>query len=92
VSELVANALLHGGAAEFLRLRRTPRRVVVEVFDREAALPRPRIADSDAESGRGLFLVRRVASRWGARRVPGGKAVWCEFEVPAADAPQAVFG
>ncbi len=83
VSELVANALLHVGAAEALRLRRTPSRVVVEVFDAERAMPRPRLADVDAESGWGLHLVRRVASRWGARAVPGGKAVWCEFEIPA---------
>ena len=83
VSELVANALLYGGAAEQLRLRRSANRVVVEVFDREPAMPRPRIADADAESGRGLFLVRRVAHRWGARAVPGGKAVWCEFDLTA---------
>jgi anti-sigma regulatory factor (Ser/Thr protein kinase) len=82
VSELVANALLYGGAAEQLKLRRWPGRIVVEVFDREPAMPRPRIADADAESGRGLFLVRRVAQRWGARPVAGGKAVWCEFIVP----------
>ncbi|MFI5954727.1 SpoIIE family protein phosphatase [Cryptosporangium sp. NPDC051539] len=83
VSELVANALLYGGAAEQLRLRRSANRIVVEVFDREPAMPRPRIADADAESGRGLFLVRRVARRWGARAVPGGKAVWCEFDLTA---------
>ena len=83
VSELVANALLYGGAAEQLRLRRSANRIVVEVFDREPAMPRPRIADADAESGRGLFLVRRVAARWGARAVPGGKAVWAEFDLAA---------
>ncbi|GAA0260301.1 SpoIIE family protein phosphatase [Cryptosporangium japonicum] len=83
VSELVANALLYGGAAEQLRLRRSASRIVIEVFDREPAMPRPRIADADAESGRGLFLVRRVAARWGARAVPGGKAVWAEFDLNA---------
>ena len=83
VSELVANALLYGGAAEQLRLRRSATRIVIEVFDREPTMPRPRIADADAESGRGLFLVRRVARRWGARAVPGGKAVWCEFDLTA---------
>ncbi|GAA3382216.1 SpoIIE family protein phosphatase [Cryptosporangium minutisporangium] len=83
VSELVANALLYGGAAEQLRLRRSVNRIVIEVFDREPAMPRPRIADADAESGRGLFLVRRVAARWGARAVPGGKAVWAEFDLTA---------
>lgn len=82
VSELVTNAILHGGAAEQLRLRRTARRVVIEVFDNGQRMPHPRAADLKAESGRGLHLVARLADRWGARPVRGGKAVWCEFDTP----------
>ena len=82
VSELVTNAILHGGAAEQLRLRRTDRRVVIEVFDQGLQMPHPRAADFKAESGRGLHLVARLADRWGARPVGGGKAVWCEFDTP----------
>ncbi len=85
VSELVTNAILHGGAAEQLRLRRTARRVVIEVFDHGARMPHPRAADLRAESGRGLHLVARLADRWGARPVRGGKAVWCEFDTPVTD-------
>jgi anti-sigma regulatory factor (Ser/Thr protein kinase) len=85
VSELVTNAILHGGAAEQLRLRRTARRVVIEVFDRGRRMPHPRVADLKAESGRGLHLVARLADRWGARLVRGGKAVWCEFDTPVSD-------
>lgn len=32
------------------------------------------------EGGRGLFLVNRLARRWGATRLSTGKVVW--FEMP----------
>ncbi|QFG26396.1 ATP-binding SpoIIE family protein phosphatase [Actinomadura sp. WMMB 499] len=35
-----------------------------------------------ADAGRGLHVVGRLARRWGVRRTPGGKAVWCEQELP----------
>jgi hypothetical protein len=63
-------------------LRRTPLRVVVEVLDNGRRMPHPRVAELDAESGRGLHLVSRLADRWGARPVHGGKVVWCEFDIP----------
>jgi serine phosphatase RsbU (regulator of sigma subunit)/anti-sigma regulatory factor (Ser/Thr protein kinase) len=88
VSELVTNAILHGEAAKQLRLRRTAWRVVVEVFDNGRRMPHPRVADLDAESGRGLHLVSRLADRWGARPVHGGKVVWCEFDVPVPSAEE----
>ncbi len=79
VGELVANAVLHSGSAQELRLRRTPHRVVLEVLDRSPRTPRPRPVDPEAESGRGMHLVAKLADRWGARPLDGGKSVWCEF-------------
>lgn len=79
VGELVANAVLHSGVAQEMRLRRTARRVVLEVLDRSPRAPQPRPADPQAESGRGLHLVAQLADRWGARPLDGGKSVWCEF-------------
>ena len=38
--------------------------------------------DGMADNGRGLHVVGRLATRWGVRRTPGGKAVWCEQELP----------
>jgi anti-sigma regulatory factor (Ser/Thr protein kinase) len=81
VSELVTNAVVHGESARQLRLRKTPSRVIVEVFDNGRRMPHPRVADLDAESGRGLHLVAKIADRWGARPVHGGKVVWCEFDL-----------
>ncbi|WP_344607775.1 ATP-binding SpoIIE family protein phosphatase [Streptomyces glaucus] len=85
VSELVANSLQHGTPPMRLRLRRTDRRLIVEVTDGDDHLPRRRRAEPADESGRGIAIVATIASNWGCRRTPGGgKAVWCEFALPAA--------
>jgi serine phosphatase RsbU (regulator of sigma subunit) len=68
-------------AKEFiLRLRRGDTSVWVEVFDPDLRLPRIRTAGETDEGGRGLYLVEQLATRWGSRPTPEGKAVW--FELP----------
>ncbi len=68
-------------AREFtLRLRRGATAVWVEVFDPDLRLPRIRTAGETDEGGRGLYLVEQLATRWGSRPTPEGKAVW--FEMP----------
>ena len=68
-------------AREFaLRLRRGANSVWVEVFDPDLRLPRIRTAADTDEGGRGLYLVEQLATRWGSRPTPEGKAVW--FEMP----------
>ncbi|MET8831276.1 SpoIIE family protein phosphatase [Streptomyces sp. NPDC004610] len=82
-SELVANSLQHGIPPMRLRLRRTDRRLIVEVTDGDDHLPRRRRAEPGDESGRGIAIVATIATNWGSRRTPGGgKAVWCEFALP----------
>ncbi|WP_328426527.1 ATP-binding SpoIIE family protein phosphatase [Streptomyces sp. NBC_00443] len=82
-SELVANSLQHGTPPMRLRLRRTDRRLIIEVTDGDDHLPRRRRAEPADESGRGIAIVATIASSWGSRRTPGGgKAVWCEFVLP----------
>jgi hypothetical protein len=63
-----------------LRLRRGANAVWVEVFDPDLRLPRIRTAGETDEGGRGLYLVEQLATRWGSRPTPEGKAVW--FEIP----------
>jgi len=63
-----------------LRLRRGASSVWVEVFDADLRLPRIRTAGETDEGGRGLYLVEQLATRWGSRPTPEGKAVW--FEMP----------
>ncbi|MBT2445508.1 serine/threonine-protein phosphatase [Streptomyces sp. ISL-43] len=85
-SELVANSLQHGTPPMRLRLRRTDRRLIIEVTDGDDHLPRRRRAEPADETGRGISIVATIASSWGTRRTPGGgKAVWCEFALPDKD-------
>ena len=81
--ELVANSLQHGTPPMRLGLRRTDRRLIIEVTDGDDHLPRRRRADPADEAGRGISIVASIATSWGSRRTPGGgKAVWCEFVLP----------
>jgi hypothetical protein len=66
-----------------LHLRRTDRRLVIEVTDGDEHLPRRRRAEPADEAGRGISIIATIATAWGSRRTPdGGKAVWCEFALP----------
>ncbi|MCX4745309.1 ATP-binding protein [Kitasatospora sp. NBC_01287] len=84
-SELVTNAVRHTTATWLtVGLYANPRlrRVLVEVYDGSAALPRVRMVGPDQESGRGLLLVERLSLKHGAERTERGKKVWAELELP----------
>lgn len=79
VSELVANAVTHGLPPVRLSMRRTDRRLIIDVRDGDDHLPRRRLARELDENGRGIGIVSSLATNWGARATPEGKSVWCEF-------------
>ncbi|MEW2632380.1 SpoIIE family protein phosphatase [Streptomyces sp. NPDC048389] len=79
VSEVVTNAVRYAERPVTLRLLRTDV-LRCEVGDDSPQLPRQRRARDTDEGGRGLFLVNRLARRWGATRLSTGKVVW--FEIP----------
>ncbi len=81
VSEVVTNAVRYAGRPITLRLLRTDV-LRCEVGDDAPQLPRMRHAQPQEESGRGLFLVNRMAQRWGATRLSAGKVVWFEMQLP----------
>ena len=81
VSELVTNAVRYAQGPIGLRLVLEDG-LVCEVFDDSAALPRLRYPGTEDERGRGLQVVSQLAQRWGARRTPSGKVVWCELSLP----------
>ena len=85
VSELVTNAIRHATGEVTLRMV-LEGTLVCEVLDGSAALPRLRHAGRDEECGRGLEVVSQLSQRWGARRTPQGKIVWCEQALPPAPA------
>ncbi|WP_137993607.1 SpoIIE family protein phosphatase [Streptomyces vilmorinianum] len=79
ISEVVTNAVRYAERPVTLRLLKTDV-LRCEVGDDSPQLPRQRRARDTDEGGRGLFLVNRLARRWGATRLSGGKVVW--FELP----------
>ncbi|MFE9451558.1 SpoIIE family protein phosphatase [Streptomyces sp. NPDC006739] len=81
VSELVTNAIRHGGGPSRLRLIRH-RVLTCEVFDTNTGQPRPRHPRTLDEHGRGLYLIARLSRRWGSRSAADGKVVWAEQDLP----------
>lgn len=81
-SELVTNAVVHAGTdIRFsVSLDEGGQSALVEVHDDVALGPRRlragRLSSGRATRGRGLAMVRQLASKWGVRREAGGKTVW----------------
>ncbi|MEU5429685.1 ATP-binding SpoIIE family protein phosphatase [Streptomyces olivoreticuli] len=82
VSEVITNAVRYAERPISLRLLRTDV-LRCEVGDDVPQLPRLRQARPSDEGGRGLYLVNRLARRWGATRLSTGKVVWFEMALPA---------
>ena len=85
VSELVSNAVVHGGGCLSLEVTAHDGVVVVAVADGSAALPARPAADAVlgpvelAEGGRGIALIEAFGCRWGVRPHHDGKQVWVEL-------------
>ncbi|NED17710.1 ATP-binding protein, partial [Streptomyces sp. SID9913] len=85
VGELAANAVRHAAPPVRVRLIRD-RALICEVSDGSSTSPHLRRAASTDEGGRGLFMVARLADRWGTRYTPQGKVVWTEQSLPRGPA------
>ncbi len=81
LSELVTNAIRHGGSPIGVRLVYA-RTLICQVADTSSTSPRTRLAADTDEGGRGLFLVGQIAQRWGTRYTENGKIIWTEQQVP----------
>jgi len=77
VSELVTNAVVHGGGCIELAVEAHGRQVTVSVADGSSVVPRPRRADHTG--GRGLRMIESLSTRWGIQDHEGGKRVWVEL-------------
>jgi hypothetical protein len=94
VSELVSNAILHGCDPIQVRVRGTVDHPRVEVRDASVetpVLPAPLAMDHDDDLlltfGRGLSIVARVSSAWGAEIDEEGKTVWFVPQLELAEGP-----
>lgn len=90
-AELTANAVRHGhvtGRDFHLRLTATATALRIEVADtrneRRPSAGELTAPPTDAESGRGLYLVAQLADQWGVAPRAGapGKHVWAELRLP----------
>jgi anti-sigma regulatory factor (Ser/Thr protein kinase) len=77
VSELVTNAVHHGGGCVELGVQAHGDRVIVSAADGSSVVPRRRSPD-DA-GGRGLALIEAFAAGWGVEDHEGGKRVWIQL-------------
>jgi anti-sigma regulatory factor (Ser/Thr protein kinase) len=92
LSELVANAVQHGGADDTevveVRVASTPARVRVEVVDPgwQGAEPPRRIQHPDG--GYGLLLVEHLSDGWGREATAGGGSLaWFELDLDGLQEP-----
>ena len=91
ISELVTNAVRHGGAACALRICGGESFVYGELFDPGAGAPRICERDMNATGGRGLQIVDSLAGDWGVTRPSsGGKVVWFTLGLPVSHRHPAV--
>jgi anti-sigma regulatory factor (Ser/Thr protein kinase) len=82
VSELMTNAMVHGGDPASLVVDVDAGHVHVEVLDMNADLDlKPLHVGSSSEHGRGLTLVDALASSWGVSPRYVGKAVWFDLDL-----------
>ena len=82
VTEVVTNALVHGGGIVQVDIALEQDGVRVGVVDRSAAMPVRRTPDPVTPSGRGVMLIELLSVRWGTELLPegpGAKRVWFEL-------------
>lgn len=84
VSELVTNALLHGGGCTGVVVDGVDDGIRIEVHDRSPVPPLLGHASDGSLTGRGIRLVSDLAARWGAVPSDDGKVVWAEVTGAAA--------
>jgi hypothetical protein len=84
VSELVTNAMLHGGGCTGAHVFASDDGLRVEIADASPVPPVLGHASDSSLTGRGMRLVARLSRCWGAEPTDGGKVIWAELsEGPA---------
>jgi len=75
-SELITNALLHGGGRAEVRIRGIEGGLRIGVRDGETRAPLVAVTSEASMTGRGLRLVTALTARWGVTPLDDGKEVW----------------
>ena len=80
VSELVTNAVRHARSERFdVRLEVRPEALRLEVHDHGAGFEPSIRPSDDGRGGYGLYIVDRLADRWGVEHGEGG-VIWLELD------------
>jgi anti-sigma regulatory factor (Ser/Thr protein kinase) len=79
VSELVTNAVVHARGPICLTVHTDAHWVRIEVEDPGHRRPVLRTATLDADDGRGLLVVDKLATDWGTEQRATHKVVWFEI-------------
>jgi anti-sigma regulatory factor (Ser/Thr protein kinase) len=79
VDELVTNAVIHAATPILVVLEYSPDRCHCSVTDKCVEGPLPRLVERADGTGRGLRLVRAIATEWGIERSAAGTTVWAEI-------------
>ena len=80
ISELVGNAVVHGGTDLTVTIDQLRDRVRLEVRDEGPGKPQVRESGDSVIGGWGLLLVEDLADRWGVDYLRDAKVVWAEFK------------
>lgn len=86
ISELITNVLQHAPGADSLELQvsATEAALRIALADGSSIKPVVRELTDDRPSGRGMYIVEVLASRWGVEEREGGKRVWVELDLDRA--------
>jgi len=80
--------VLHAGTPVQVVVAENGDQVRIEVHDGSRRLPVRKNYSNMSGTGRGLMMVERLATAWGAEAVPTGKIVWFQLDstmVPTFD-------
>ena len=79
VSELVGNAVEHGGGIAELALSFLDDVIRVDVVDHNPDLPVVLSPEPIEDRHRGLLIVSALSTKWGTDQIGTGKSVWAEL-------------
>jgi anti-sigma regulatory factor (Ser/Thr protein kinase) len=74
-SELVTNAVIHGGGAVRITATVNDQTIRIDVDDNHPSNPHLR-APGSGPGGLGLHIVNQLSTQWGFQPTPTGKRVW----------------